>query len=204
MGYTDGAHDDNVDTYNRLTRVGSRFYTSYPTVSDGENAYLNIDSSGRPRISGSAAHDAAATGNPVRIGGVYRSTIPVLTTGDVGDLLLDAAGRIRLAFEANVFKMISAVAITAGTPAVVWTPAIGKKVRLLGWSLSASAAARLQFEDSGAAGVVIMQSPLLAIAGIDTKERLGEGVLLGAADNTLKLNVSATATVSGMVWGVEE
>lgn len=100
--------------------------------------------------------------------------------------------------------MIDANAITAGAAEVVWTPASGKTIRLLGWCLSSSAAAALEFQDSGDAGTVIAQTPLLATAGMHNSPDLGRGVVLAAADNTLKLDVTANATVSGMLFGREE
>ncbi|MCH9047158.1 MAG: hypothetical protein IIA40_13770 [SAR324 cluster bacterium] len=45
---------------------------------------------------------------------------------------------------------------------------------------------------------------LLAAAGVHDAPHLGEGLVLAAADNTLNLDVTASATVSGMVFGVEE
>lgn len=141
-----------------------------------------------------------------RVGSKYQATAPAVGDGDNVYLLVDAAGRLitRDQYRPNLFKMIDAVAIVAGTPAVVWTPASGKKVRLLGWFLSSSAAAALEFQDSGAAGTVIAQTPLLAAAGVHLADRLGEGVILTAVNNTLKLDVTVNATVSGMVFGVEE
>jgi hypothetical protein len=204
MGYTEGAHDSPADTRDRLVRVGSKYQATAPAVADGDNVFLLLDAAGRVLISGAAAHDAAAVGNPVRIGGVYRTSIPAVAAGDIVDLLVDAAGRLKLAFTPDTFKVIDAVAITAGTPATVWTPESGKKVRLLGWFLSSSAGAALEFQDSGSAGTVIAQTPLLAAAGTHDAPHLGAGVLLAAANNTLDLDVTATATVSGMVFGVEE
>lgn len=204
MSYIEGAHNSPADTRDRLVRIGSKYQASAPTVADGDNAYLLLDSAGRLLISGAAAHDAAAAGNPLRVGGVYRTAIPAVGAGDIVDLLLDAAGRMKLAFSPDTFKMIDAVAITAGTPATVWTPASGKTVRLLGWALSSTASAALEFQDSAAAGTVIAQTPLLAAAGIHDAPRLGEGILLAAADNTLELDLTANSTVSGMVFGVEE
>jgi len=114
------------------------------------------------------------------------------------------AGQRRfMKIQANVFKMIDAVAITAGTPAAVWTANGDLRIRLLGWSLSASAAAALEFQDEAAAGTVIAQTPLLAIAEVHNSPDLGDGVLLGAGQD-LDLDVTANATISGMVWGVEE
>ena len=141
-----------------------------------------------------------------RIGSKYQATAPSVADGDNVYLLVDAAGRpiVKQQYVPNTFKIVDAVAITAGTPATIWTPASGKKVRLLGWKLSSSANAALEFQDSGSAGTVRLQTPLLAAAGVDTVENLGEGYVLAAADNTLDLDVTATSTVSGMVWGVEE
>ena len=204
MGYTEGAHDSPADTRDRLVRIGSKYQASAPAVADGDNAYLLLDSAGRLLIAGAAAHDAAAVGNPLRVAGVYRTSIPAVATGDLVDLLLDAAGRLKLAFTPDTFKIIDAVVVTAGTPVTVWTPASGKKVRLLGWFLSSSAAAALEIQDSGAGGTVIAQTPLLAAAGAHDAPYLGEGLLLAAADNTLDLDVTANSTVSGMVFGVEE
>ena len=107
-------------------------------------------------------------------------------------------------YRASTFKMIDANGITAGSEETVWTPQSGSRIRLLGWSLSASAAAALEFQDSASAGTVIAQTPLLAIAGVHDSPDLGDGILLSAADGTLKLDVTATATISGMVWGIEE
>ncbi|MBQ11940.1 MAG: hypothetical protein CMJ45_10355 [Planctomyces sp.] len=204
MSYTEGVHDSPADTRDRLVRIGSKYQASAPTVADGDNAYLLLDSAGRLLISGAAAHDAAAAGNPLRVGGVYRSTVPAVAAGDIVDLLLDAAGCLQLAFSPDTFKVIDAVAITAGTPVTVWTPASGKTVRLLGWVLSSSAAAALEFQDSAAAGTVIAQTPLLAAAGTHNAPQLGEGIALASADNTLELDVTGSGTISGMVFGIEE
>ena len=141
-----------------------------------------------------------------RVGSKYRATPADVADGDNVYLLVDAAGRAitRKQYQAATFKVIDAVAITAATPVTIWTPASRKTVRLLGWTLSSSAAAALEFQDSAAAGVVIAQTPLLAIAGIDKENDIGDGIPLSAADGTLELDVTATATISGMVWGIEE
>jgi len=112
--------------------------------------------------------------------------------------------RVRKIPTPNVFKFIDANAIVAGIEEVVWTPATGKIIRLLGWHLSSSAAAALEFQDSAASGTVIAQTPLLSAAEVHDSPNLGRGVKLASADNTLKLDVTANSTISGMVFGVEE
>lgn len=114
------------------------------------------------------------------------------------------AGQIRAAkIQANVFKMIDANSITAGSAEAVWTANGDLRIRLLGWCLSASAAAAIEFQDENASGTVIAQTPLLGIAEVHNSPDLGDGILL-VAGKDLMLDVTATATISGMVWGREE
>ncbi len=102
-----------------------------------------------------------------------------------------------------VFKDIAAVAVTAGTAATVWTPTAGKRFRLMGWRLSSSAAAALIFR-YGATPTTMFRTPLLAAAGVDVCEVACNGFAPGAAGEALKIDVSANATVSGVVYGFEE
>lgn len=50
--------------------------------------------SGDVTVVGKAAHDAAASGNPVLIGGRYASVAPSVADGDAATILTDAAGRV--------------------------------------------------------------------------------------------------------------
>lgn len=104
------------------------------------------------------------------------------------------------------FKRIPATAITAGTPATVWTPTSGKKFRLLGYSLGATVAAAQAFFVEGAGNTATgVATPVLAIGGPPANSpHLGDGYLGVAADGVLKIDVSASATIAGCVWGVEE
>lgn len=103
-----------------------------------------------------------------------------------------------------VTKEIAAVAVVAGTPAVVWTPASGKRFRLMGWSLGVSAAASVIFKEGAGNALIGVRTPVLAINGVDAQFGAWPGVLSAAADNVLKVDVSANATVTGYVWGFEE
>ncbi len=138
--------------------------------------------------------------------GRYNAAAPTLVDGERGDLQLDAHGSLKTtnADTPTVIKSVAAVAIVAGAGATIWAPAAGKRFRLMGWSLSASAAASLIFGDN-VVGAVILRSELVGAAGISqTPPGFGKGVLSAAADNVLKLDVTANATVSGFVFGTEE
>ena len=114
------------------------------------------------------------------------------------------SGQTRSAkIQANIFKMIDANGITAGSPENVWVPTGDRRVRLLGWCLSSSANAAIEFVAASADSTVLVQTPLLATAGIHTSPDLGDGILLASNDD-LQIDVTSTSTISGMVWGVEE
>ena len=102
-----------------------------------------------------------------------------------------------------IYKPVAAAAITAGTPVAVWTPASGKKFRLMGCDLSLSVAGSILFEDGS--GTVIYRSPSLPAGTSWTMSpAVVNGILSAAANNALYLDVTATGTVNGTVFGTEE
>lgn len=111
-----------------------------------------------------------------------------------------AFARVRLA---STFIDIPSVAVVAGTPATVWTPASGKKFRLMGWALSLSVAGSIIFK-WGAANTIIIRTPALAAAGVHSFDQLGNGAMPGAANDALKVDVTANGNVAGFVFGTEE
>lgn len=112
-----------------------------------------------------------------------------------------SGGTLREIYIPDVFKGLSAVTIT--TIATVWTPANGKRIRLLGGFISVSAAASVLFEDNAAgAGNFVFRTPVL-LTGTPFAFDLGAGVLLSAADNVLKAASSAAATITGTLYGIE-
>lgn len=50
---------------------------------------------------GMAAHDAAASGNPVRLGGVYRVADPAVADGDIADIRVNAKGELITTFSGS-------------------------------------------------------------------------------------------------------
>lgn len=102
---------------------------------------------------------------------------------------------------ATVFKNIAAQAVTAGTPVIVWTPTTGKKFRVLGYALSLTVAGSVILKDST---TEILRTPLMG-AGIGlVSPVMGNGILSAAVNNALEIDVSATGSVSGYVYGTEE
>jgi hypothetical protein len=102
----------------------------------------------------------------------------------------------------SVFKNIAAVAVTSGTPVLVWTPTSGKKFRLMGFMVSSSVAGSVIFKDTTA--TEILRTPLMAAGVGQSSPTMGNGILSGTANNGLYIDVTATGSVSGFVFGTEE
>jgi hypothetical protein len=100
-----------------------------------------------------------------------------------------------------VFRDVAGT-ITAGVGSTIWTPASGKKIRLMGWMLSLSVAGAVLFGDNSI--TPFLRTPDMA-AGVGlAAPPLGNGLLLAAANNVLKIDVTATGVVRGFVFGCEE
>ena len=119
----------------------------------------------------------------------------------------------------TVFKTTTTAA-SANT--AVWTPAVGKKFRLMGYIIqvtafaaSATPAIEITFQDAAAVilgvGTSLSVPVASATAGgvlLNTGQiQLGNGILSVAANNTLNINLNAALTaglVRVTVWGTEE
>lgn len=122
---------------------------------------------------------------------LYYSVLPFVYNGSSWD-------RTRTS---NVFKTLAAVAVTAGTPIAAWTPIAGKKFRLMGWCLSLSVAGSVIMKD---ATTELIRTPLMA-AGIGiSSPGMGNGILSATVNNVLNIDVTASGSVSGYVFGTEE
>jgi len=120
------------------------------------------------------------------------------TYAQVVSASLQDAGGVDLLIP-DTFKTLKGVAI--GSIATVWTPATGKKVQLMGGSISVSAAVSVLFEDNGA-GNDVFQTPVLS-ANTPYNFDLGNGVLLSAINNVLKATSSGAANITGTLYGIE-
>lgn len=97
------------------------------------------------------------------------------------------------------YKDLNAVDIHAA--AAVWTPGTGKIVRLMGMTISVSAAGSVLLTDS-AAGTVFRTPKLLADTPYSID--LGDGIALSAADAILNaVNSAGSGTVTGTLYGQE-
>lgn len=106
-----------------------------------------------------------------------------------------------------VVKTLSAVAI--GSEATIWTPAAGKRFRLLGGCVSIGTAAGNVTLKDNTAGTTIL---ILPKAPVDTPFNLppltdggnAQGIISAQGDNVLTATGAASATISGFLFGTEE
>lgn len=134
-----------------------------------------------------ATGSAVAAGNPALAVAAYLSAYTSPTT-NIG---------LRTP---NVFKAHDALAIATET--TIWTPAAGKKFRLMRYHLISSVAGNIVLRDN-TAGTIIAVIPSGA-GGSGVFVDLGNGILSAAANNVLTATGPATATLSGVVMGTEE
>jgi hypothetical protein len=124
--------------------------------------------------------------------GNYPLGVASLPTGYVGDGKWD---RIRAT---KIFKYVDAS--SAGDNAV-WTPAAGKKFRLLGFILACGGTGVAVYFKDGATQI----SPTFTLAANQiTQMDLGNGYLSSTANNVLNANLGAANTVGIWAYGTEE
>jgi hypothetical protein len=103
----------------------------------------------------------------------------------------------------SIFISLNAVSIAAET--TIWTPAAGKRFRLMGYQLSSGTVGGNVVLKDNTAGATIMQLPFPAAAGVPlTSPVIGNGILSGAAGRVLTATGVATQTLSGYIFGCEE
>ena len=102
-------------------------------------------------------------------------------------------------------KRVDLGAATAiGSIVTVWPPAAGKRFRLMGGSISVSAAVSVLFEDNVAGtAFFICRTPKL-LADTPFNFDLGQGYLSQQVGWVLKATGSGAANITGVVYGTEE
>jgi hypothetical protein len=182
--------------------IAARYVAAAQTLLNGMESELQLDAKGMLRVGllSTASIPGGSIGLTVNTpgdgtgnganGAAYAIAQGLMFNGNTWD-------RVRTA---SVFKQIAAVAVVAGTPQTIWTPAAGKKFRLMGWYLWSSVVAAGILKDAGAE---IGLSRIVSPNG-NPSPPLGNGYLSAAANNALQLDAAANSTWNGFVFGTEE
>lgn len=103
---------------------------------------------------------------------------------------------------ATISKDINGVAV--GSITTVYTPTSGKKYRLVGGTISVSAAGSVLFEDNSVNNFVYRTPKLAADTPYTFVVLQGQGKLSAAANNVLKATLSTSGNVTGTLDFSEE
>lgn len=145
-------------------------------------------------------------------GSVFNKQLSALSAGD-GNSGNKIATQALMAFNGatfdrqrvgKVYKHIEYLNLADNTGTTVWTPATGKKFRLMGVSVSSSAAGRLALRDNSSGTDYIAR---FLYNAADTKTfDFGNGYVSLAANNVLEIRNNSGTAVSIWVtaWGTEE
>lgn len=101
-----------------------------------------------------------------------------------------------------VFKNLNALAVSS--EATIWTPATGRKFRLMGFVLTSGTVGGNVVLKDNTAGTTILVLPFGAANVMLQSPPIGNGILSAAVNNVLTATGSATQTLSGFVFGTEE
>jgi hypothetical protein len=117
-------------------------------------------------------------------------------------IIQDSAGNAIGLRNCNKFVTLNNVVITAQT--AIWTPAAGKKFKLMGYILTAGVVAGNVILQDGASTTVFLL-PFSAIGQtIGSGGDLGAGIISATAGNALNATGASTQTLSGTLFGIEE
>jgi hypothetical protein len=154
-------------------------------VSITGNIFLGND------VGDAAAHQATFYSGA--FGSSPLSTLPYLWNGASADRQRTPA----------IFKVINAVTITSET--TIWTPATGKKFRLMGYQLmSGATGGNVLLKDNTAGTTILIVGLNVANAQASSPPNMGNGILSAAANNVLTATGATGQTITGFVFGTEE
>lgn len=136
------------------------------------------------------------------------------TWSTYGMAVVDQSGAVVTQFNGQTIsrsrspgKFIPLNGISVAAEATIWTPASGRKFRLMGYCLTAlGAAGNVVLKDNTAGASLPMVLPFGAIGANLTvvPPGLGNGILSAAANNLLTATGVAAQTLSGFLVGTEE
>lgn len=102
----------------------------------------------------------------------------------------------------STFININALSIAA--EATIWTPAAGRKFRLMGYVLESGTIGGNVLLKDNTGGTTRLIVPFGAANGVIVSPPMGNGILSAAVNNVLTATGTATQTLSGYVFGCEE
>jgi hypothetical protein len=150
---------------------------------------------------------------PIGFGAINHTAGPALapTWSSYGLAAVDQAGVIPTIFNGQALsrqrspgKFINVNAASIAAEATIWTPAAGRRFRLMGYVLESGTIGGNVILKDNIAGTTILIVPFGAANGVIVSPPMGNGILSAAAGNVLTATGTATQTLSGYIFGAEE
>lgn len=101
-------------------------------------------------------------------------------------------------------KFITLNAVSVAAETTIWTPAAGRRFRLMGYVLEVGTIGGNVLLKDNTAGATVLIIPFGAANGVIQSPPMGNGILSAAVNNVLTATGVATQTLSGYVFGCEE
>lgn len=180
--------------------------------SRADAVYFFIDNLEEPVAT--AFFPSAGTSNlPLRMHCINHTVAPSVapTFVSLGAAVADLTNNYTMIFNGQTVQaqrspgkriIVNTVLVTGETP--IWTPAAGKRFRILGYNLTCGVAAGNVLLKDNTAGNTIELVPFGTIGQNIPLQFLGNGTLSAAANNVLTATGVSTQTISGMIYGCEE
>ena len=101
-------------------------------------------------------------------------------------------------------KFISLNAVSVATETTIWTPATGKRFRLMGFCLTSGTVGGNVVLKDNTGGTAVLTLPFGAASSTITSPPMGNGIFSATINNVLTATGTATQTLSGYLIGCEE
>lgn len=180
----------------------------------GDVMYFFVDDLNKP-VAFTAGFSPSTSQLPMREHVINHTSAPAIapTWAQGATAAIDTGGNFQSAFNGQIGeamrspgKFITLNAVSVATETTIWTPAAGKRFRLMGYVLTSGTVGGNVVLKDNTAGTTIGVIPFgAANATINvTPPALGNGILSAAINNVLTATGTATQTLSGWLIGCEE
>jgi hypothetical protein len=186
-------------------------YTLVAIAYQGLNVFFYYNNTGVPAVT-VPIYEPSVLALSVGFHAINHTTGPALapTWSIPGVEVVDGAGVTKTIFNGQTFsrqrfpgKFVPLTALSVASQAAIWTPASGRRFRLMGFVLtSGTVGGNVTLQDG--VSTTILTVPFGAAGATIVSPPMGNGILSAAVNNALYATGIATQALSGFCFGTEE
>lgn len=174
--------------------IGDVDVLSLPPIPAGTNNIGDIDVLTLPAVAGPNADDAAATGNPVPVGGRFETTPPTFTSGDRVESRYDSRGNLKVA--QLVADSLSPIAVGADNADAIAVSATASRQKNLGFGYMFNGTTWDRVRNNLSVALLASAARTTTQTGADVTNYNGRGVKV-ILDTTTASTGSVTLSIQG-------